>query len=95
MSKAAPSTGERMTLTLKFPVTFQGIPYATISLRRPKLKDSRLLVDAEKDPVGSQARFFGQLAEVPPGVIEELDAADFKELQGWVASFTSDIETKS
>jgi Phage tail assembly chaperone proteins, E, or 41 or 14 len=91
---SAPSTGERKVVTLSIPVTHQGTKYTTLSLRRPKLKDSRLLVDADKDPIGAQANYFGQLAEVPPGLIEELDTADFKQLQGWVKSFTKDIEKK-
>jgi hypothetical protein len=91
---AAPSTGEKHVVKLSIPVTYQGTTYPSLTLRRPKLKDSRHLTEADKDPVGAQAKFFGQLAEVPPAVIEELDTVDFKVLQAWVESFTKDIEKK-
>jgi hypothetical protein len=90
----APSTGEKHVATLIFPVTVQGTKYTTLALRRPKLKDTRLLMDAEKDPVGAQAKFFANLAEVPPAVIEDLDIEDFNGIKAWAESFTKDIEKK-
>ena len=94
VQQPVPSSGTKTTLTLEVPVTFQNTEYRTLTLRRPKLKDARHLADIDKDAVGAQARYFANLAEVPPGVIEELDQVDFAVVKAWAESFTVDIEKK-
>ena len=83
----------RTEFKLQFPVTYQGTSYSALKLRRPKVKDTRLLIEkSETDPLGAQCDFIAQLAEVPPGVIEELDLQDMTKIRGWVEVFTANIE---
>ena len=66
---------------LEYPVTVDGTTYTTLTMRRPKVRDER---DARRDgggPVDQELRLFGNLCEVAPAVMEELDAADYDRLQ--------------
>ena len=86
-SKAATTTFE-----LEFPVTFQNTEYKKLTLRRPKVKDTQLLIDkADKDPIGAQNDFVAQLAQLPPGVIGELDLEDMSVIRSWLEGFTKHI----
>jgi len=94
--QAIPSTGIKTTFDLQFPVSFQGTTYTRITMRRPKVKDTRLLVaKAENDAIGAQSDFLAQLAQVPPGVFEELDLEDAATINRWVEGFMKGIEKKS
>ena len=69
------------TITLEYPVTVDGAKYTTLTMRRPKVRDER---DAQREGGSSaeqELRLFGNLCEVAPGVMEELDAADYDRIQ--------------
>ena len=69
------------TITLEYPVTVDGTTHTTLTMRRPKVRDER---DAQRGggTTGEmELRLFGNLCEVAPAVMEELDAADYDRLQ--------------
>lgn len=77
-----------VTITLKYPVSFQGTTYDKITLRRPRVKDTELLVDSKENAVRTNNNYLGQLAQLPPGVFAELDLADMRAVQKALESFS-------
>ena len=69
-------------IELKYPVEVTGQSYDKLSMRRSKIKD-RLLVAKMKSASDEEKeiRLFANLCEVEPKVIEELDEADYSNLQ--------------
>ena len=69
-------------IELKYPVEVTGQSYNQLSMRRSKIKD-RLLVAKMKTASDEEKeiRLFANLCEVEPKVIEELDEADYSNLQ--------------
>ena len=69
------------TIKLNYPIQADGQTYNKLSLRRSKVKD-RLAVARMKNTSDEEKeiRFFANLCEVTPSVIEELDEADYKQL---------------
>lgn len=76
------------SITLKYPVDVAGQSYDKLSMRRSKIKD-RLLVAKMKTASDEEKeiRLFANLCEVEPKVIEELDEADYSNLQKVYLSF--------
>lgn len=81
-----------ITFPLPNGAEFQGTTYSELTARRPKNRDMRLLM-SEKDSITAQAKFFAQLCQVPPGVIEEIDVADFAPMQEWLTGFLQKTES--
>lgn len=76
------------TIELKHPVSVGGVTVERLTLRRPKVKD---LLAAEKgtpDRAAQEVRLFANLCEVSPATIEELDLADYRQLQVLAEGFT-------
>ena len=68
-----------------------------LMLRRSKVKD-RLLIAKLKNLTDEEReiRFFANLCEVPPSVIEELDESDYKQLsEHYMDFFTSDTTSST
>ncbi len=82
----------RENYTLKHPVTVDGQDYTELALRRPKTRD---LIKARKckDEVEQMAAMIADLAEVPPKVVQELDAEDFAGLGEVLARFLPNSAT--
>ena len=77
------------TITLKYPVTVDGIEVTTLTMRRAKVRDSR---DAQRDGGSSaeaEIRLFANLCEVTPAAIEEIDMADYARIQKVYEGFLS------
>jgi hypothetical protein len=77
------------SVKLKHPVSVDGQEYASLILRRPKVRD---MLGADKlggSDAEKEIRIFANLCEVPPSVIEELDLADYQALQGVYQGFLS------
>ena len=70
------------TIELKYPVEATGETITNLTMRRSKIKD-RLLVAKMKTASDEEKeiRLFANLCEVEPKVIEELDEADYSNLQ--------------
>lgn len=69
------------TINLTFPVEINGETHSSLTIRRSKVKD-RLAVAKMKNASDEEKeiRFFANLCEVAPTVIEELDEVDYKQL---------------
>ena len=78
------------SIALKYPVEVTGQSYDKLSMRRSKIKD-RLLVAKMKTASDEEKeiRLFANLCEVEPKVIEELDEADYSNLQKVYLGFFS------
>ena len=83
-------------ITLKYPVEVTGQSYDKLSMRRSKIKD-RLLVAKMKTTSDEEKeiRLFANLCEVEPKVIEELDEADYSNLQKVYLGFFNSEEMSS
>jgi hypothetical protein len=77
---------DRITYTLKFPVTVAGQVTEALSLRRPKARDL-IRANKIKDDLEKIATMIGDLAEVTPAMVQELDAADFAAVGELVGNF--------
>lgn len=78
-----------MKLTLRHPVTHDGTEYKELSMRRAKARDSRDAQRGGGTPADHEIRMFANLCEVAPEVIEELDMADYVQLQKGYEDFLS------
>ncbi len=63
-------------LTLQYPITYNGDTLEVLTLRRPHVKELRLLDDAQGD-VAKMALMIGALAGLDRGAVDQLDVADF------------------
>jgi len=76
-------------IKLKHPVTVDGKELNSLSMRRPKVRD---MLIADKHGGGNGAKevaMFANLCEVDSSVIEDLDLADYGELQATYKGFLS------
>lgn len=77
---------DKVTVTLKHPLTIAGATVGVITLRRPKVRDLERL-DRQK---GDMARITGlivDLAEMDPETVREIDAEDFNQIATAIAGF--------
>ena len=72
---------EPVTLQLRYPVSADGAELATLTLRRPKVRDLLAAETAGGSPAEKEIRLFAHLCETPPAVIEAMDLADYQRLQ--------------
>ncbi len=77
------------TIELKHPVTVAGREIASLALRRPKVKDQLAAEKASGGNAEKEIRLFANLCEVEPAVIEELDLADYRQVQEAYSGFLS------
>jgi len=85
-----------MQIELKYPVESAGETINNLTMRRSKIKD-RLLVAKMKTTSDEEKeiRLFANLCEVEPKVIEELDEADYSNLQKVYLGFFNSEEMSS
>ena len=88
MRCAAFSETKTMTteIKLQFPVTVDGQEYTALQMRRCQVKDRRLAAQ-NKTAEEQEIALIANLCEVPPSVIDELDAVDYAKLQELLSSF--------
>lgn len=86
----------QQTIELKYPVEATGETLTSLTMRRSKIKD-RLLVAKMKNVSDEEKeiRLFANLCEVEPKVIEELDEADYSNLQKVYLGFFNSEEMSS
>jgi len=68
-------------ITLQYPVDVDGQAVHEISLRRPKVRDQLLAEKAGGGAAEQEVAILANLAEVPQEVIQDLDMADYLQLQ--------------
>jgi len=76
-------------ITLSYPITLNGQEIATLSMRRPKVKDTRAADKAASDNAGKELYLFAYLTGCNPEDLEELDMADDSKLQDAYSVFLS------
>lgn len=74
------------TITLKYPLD-SGL--ATLTLRRPKVRDMIASDKAKGTDADKEIALFANLAEISPDEIAALDMADYKQLQEAYKAFLS------
>lgn len=72
--------------TLEYPVEYNGEEFTELAIRRPKIRDMKKF-DKIKDGMSKSITMLADLADVPPGVIEEMDTADFNAASKVIADF--------
>ena len=72
---------------LAYPIEVDGIETDTLHLRRPKVRDIKMM-DNYKGDIEKSIALLAALCAVPPSSIEELDAADFDQLSRKIEGFT-------
>ena len=70
-----------MQIKLSHPVMSDGTELRVLNLRRPKVRDVILAAKLGGSDEEKEVRMFANLCEVAPETIEEMDIADYKELQ--------------
>lgn len=74
-------------IKLKFPVEVDGQTYAELTMRRCKVKDRRAATKQWNTDEDREIGLIANLCDVTPKVIEELDAADYKDLLAVLVGF--------
>lgn len=77
---------DRTQYDLRYPVTVGGETVTRLALRRPKTRDL-IRAQKSKDELEKIAAMIGDLAEVSPAVVQELDAADFAAVGELIGNF--------
>jgi hypothetical protein len=76
-----------------YPVTVDGHEYVELTMRRCKVKDRRLAEKQGSNDAEKEIALISNLCDVPPSIIDELDAADYavlqKELTGFFVTTTN------
>ena len=76
-------------ITLEYPVTVDGITFTTLTMRRPKVRDSRDAQRGGGTNADAEIRMFANLCEVTPATIEVIDMADYLRMQKVYEGFLS------
>lgn len=74
------------TYKLKYPFLHNGEQFVAVEIRRPKMRDLKALAKFN-DPTEKSIAMLGQLADLSPAVVEEMDAEDFAEASKIIAVF--------
>ncbi|WP_330926824.1 phage tail assembly protein [Candidatus Sororendozoicomonas aggregata] len=76
-------------ITLAFPIEVDGTETDTLYLRRPKVRDLKLM-DSFSGDVEKSIQLLAALCEIPPTSVEDMDTADFercsKKVEGFMQS---------
>lgn len=76
-------------IELDYPVEFKGTKYTALTMRRPKVRDQLAADKVGVTQAERETALFGNLCDVPPDVIQELDMKDYGQLQERYESFLS------
>ena len=89
MTATATTPDASVTIDLLVPVTVQGRNLTSVTLRRPKVGDLRRMDKVKGSEMERTLYLIGQLAELAPAEVDELDAADLATLGDVVTGFTA------
>ena len=79
-----------ITIQLSTPISFEGYTITELNIRRPKVRDLRVMEQATADKptqLDQGAAMVALLSGIPEAAIEELDAADFTRASEVIAGF--------
>lgn len=74
-------------IPLNFPITFDGETISKLTMRRPKLKDSKLAAAQPGDDTERGIWMIARLCNVQPELLDELDLSDFDAVEKQFGSF--------
>lgn len=77
---------QTITIPLAYTASFEGIDYNELTFRRMKARDA-LVAEDEEDEAKAGFLLYATLADVPMGVIEDLDVDDLVNIAEKVAPF--------
>ena len=77
------------TLDLQFPITNNGEVCKQLHIRRPTVRDLLISEKASGNEIEKEIRLLANLCEVAPDLIEQLDMADYLQLQEKMTGFLS------
>jgi len=77
----------REAVTLKYPITVEGVEVSVLHLRRPKVRDRLAADKMGKTDAEKEIALIAMLAEVTPETLHELDMADYSAVQQAFAGF--------
>lgn len=77
-----------VVIPLNYPVTADGVTHSELTMRRPKGKDSLKAASYKGSEAARGMRYFADLCNVAPNVIEELDEVDVEALGEQLQAFT-------
>jgi hypothetical protein len=86
MSKK-PDLRPQADITLDFPVDLDGDNFSTLTMRRPKVKDTRETQRKGLSDFEAGLEMMARLCNVPPEVIAELDEIDAGKVQKQLEAF--------
>jgi len=75
-------------IVLNFPVLVDAVEYKSLTMRRPKTKDSLVAASFKGSDSKRGIMLFANLCDVSPDVIEELDEVDADALGDQLQAFT-------
>ena len=70
------------SITLKYPVTFDGDEISSLTLRRPKVQDRLTAQRSGGSELEQELRLMAKLCDISPDMVLELDLADYSSLKG-------------
>lgn len=77
------------TIRLQYPLTVDGMRVDTLNMRRPLVRDRLVAEKASGSEVEKEIRLIANLCEMAPQAIEQLDLADYTQVQECLAGFLS------
>ncbi|WP_315786895.1 MULTISPECIES: phage tail assembly protein [unclassified Bradyrhizobium] len=82
-----PDMRAEASITLDFPIEVDGVKYASLTMRRPKTKDSKKAAKFKGHDADRGVLLLADLCGVAPNVIDELDEYDAKKLGDQLDAF--------
>ncbi len=79
-------------IQLQYPVEVDGVRYEGLKLRRPRVRDMLAADKSNSSESDKETRMFANLCEVAPAFIEELDLADYRNVQEVYKGFLSSAQ---
>lgn len=95
MSEANDKIDRSLTaeIELQFPVDFDGAHVASLTMRRPKVRDGLKAERAKGTEVEKRLAFLADLVERPVELLHELDETDLEAVQAQYLAFTGRTPT--
>jgi hypothetical protein len=87
MNEAVEKKASTVLIVLDYPVTFGGVEYTELTLRRPLVRDMRIAAKASGTEADQEAILFTNLCVVSPEVIDSLDFVDYGKLSSALQNF--------
>lgn len=78
---------ETTKLVLQYPVTFNGVEFTEVTIRRPKVRDQLIANKSSKEIEDKETKLLSLLTEKDEEFILELDMSDYFSIQNVIENF--------